>query len=272
MSAAERTVLVTGAARGIGRGIAMRFARDGGHAALVDQDDVGLEDVRRAIVDNGGAASTFTGDVGIDADVRQIVDRVVEQRGAIDVLINNAGLLAPQQHVLESSEQWWDQFLQTNLKSQYLFARYGAVSMVRQRRGVIINMSSAGASRSHRGMAAYDASKGGIEALTRSLALDLAPYGIRVNAIAPGIIATASASAEERAALGASVPLERPGSAQDVAGVAAFLASDDAAYVTAVIVTVDGGLTAQLRFPQVESFPPARFPRPEEVAAPESNP
>jgi 3-oxoacyl-[acyl-carrier protein] reductase len=127
--------------------------------------------------------------------------------------------------------------------------------------GAIVNLSSGGARAAHRGMVAYDASKGGVEAMTRALALDLAPYGIRVNALAPGAIDVWGLDEEERARRGETVPLGRVGTPDDLAGPAVFLASDDARYVTGVVISVDGGLLAQQRSPQVDIFPLSRFPR-----------
>jgi 3-oxoacyl-[acyl-carrier protein] reductase len=133
--------------------------------------------------------------------------------------------------------------------------------MARRHKGVIINMSSGGASHAHRGMAAYDASKGGIEALTRAMALDLAPYGIRVNALVPGAIDTQGMDQEVKRERGKTVPLGRMGEAEELAGPAVFLASDDASYITGHILRVDGGLLSQQRSPQVDIFPLSRFPK-----------
>ena len=125
---------------------------------------------------------------------------------------------------------------------------------------MIITTSSGGATRAHRGMTAYDASKGGIEALTRALALDLAPYNIRVVGLVPGLIAPDDAPDEALARTAATVPLARAGKSEDLAGPAVFLASDDAAYVTGSFVTVDGGVLFQQRSPEIETFPVANFP------------
>jgi NAD(P)-dependent dehydrogenase (short-subunit alcohol dehydrogenase family) len=150
-----------------------------------------------------------------------------------------------------------------NLKGHFLCSLAAARHMARRGSGTIITMSSGGATRAHRGMAAYDASKGGIEALTRALALDLAPYGIRVVGLIPGFIERVGATPDEaRAKAGATVPLGRMGTPDELAGPAVFLASDDAAYVTGSFVTVDGGVLSQQRSPQVETFPLERFPEP----------
>jgi 3-oxoacyl-[acyl-carrier protein] reductase len=132
--------------------------------------------------------------------------------------------------------------------------------MARHGGGVIITTSSGGATRAHRGMTAYDASKGGIEALTRALALDLAPYNIRVAGLVPGLIAPDGAPPEALARTAATVPLGRAGVSGDLAGAAVFLASDDAAYVTGSFITVDGGVLFQQRSPEIETFPVSGFP------------
>jgi NAD(P)-dependent dehydrogenase (short-subunit alcohol dehydrogenase family) len=170
-------------------------------------------------------------------------------------------LINIERHFLEADEAWWDRVLAVNLKSVFLCSFRAAQVMARRHQGVIINMSSGGASHAHRGMAAYDASKGGIEALTRAMALDLAPYGIRVNALVPGAIDTQGMSPEVKRERGATVPLGRMGEAEELAGPAAFLASDDASYITGHIMRVDGGLLSQQRSPQVDIFPLSRFPK-----------
>ena len=129
-------------------------------------------------------------DVSAKAAVDALFDQVLARFGRIDVLVNNAGNIHAARHFLEADEAWWDQLLDVNLKGSFLCAHRAAQHMARQRSGVIINMSSGGATKAHRGNVAYDASKGGIEAMTRAMALDLAPYGVRVNAIVPGLIRT----------------------------------------------------------------------------------
>ncbi len=150
--------------------------------------------------------------------------------------------------------------LDVNLKGVYLCSDRVARLMVRRKGGSIISMSSGGATKAHRGNVAYDASKGGIEAFTRAAALDLAPYGIRVNAVAPGSILTTAVSEQDQRERGKTVPLGRMGMPEEIAAGAAFLASDDARYVTGHTLVVDGGLLAQQRSPQVDIFPLDRYP------------
>jgi 3-oxoacyl-[acyl-carrier protein] reductase len=185
----------------------------------------------------------------------------------VDVLVNNAAVIrGAVRHFLAADEEWWDRILDVNLKGQFLCAHRAAHAMAREGRGVIVNISSGGATRAHRGMSAYDAAKGGSEALTRALALDLAPYGIRVVAIVPGLIAQDGQAPESRELAAATVPLGRVGTPADVAAAVAFAASDDAAYVTGTTIAVDGGLLSQQRSPQVETFPVSMFPPPPPTA------
>jgi len=262
-----RVAVVTGSARGIGAAIAMRFAREGARVVVADIDADGAHTTAQKIVSEGGEALGVHADVSKAGDVDQLARAANEAFGVVDTLVNNAGDVTISRHFLDSDEEWWDHFIDTNLKSQYLCIRRFAPQMVEAGRGCIINMSSGGATRSHRGMVAYDASKGGIEALTRGLALELAPYGIRVNTLVPGLIATNPSHLlpEARALRDATVPLGRGGLAEDLAGPAYFLASDDAAYVTGASLVVDGGVLVQQRSPQVETFPVSIFPSVESV-------
>src|SRR5947209_14657212 len=160
---------------------------------------------------NRGLAIPGVADVSSQGQVDSLFDRVLERFGVLDVLVNNAGLIHVERHFLEADETWWDRILAVNLKSVFLCSLRAAQVMARRHQGVIINMSSGGATHSHRGMAAYDASKGGIEALTRAMALDLAPYGIRVNALVPGSIDSHGLSPEMKRERGAAIPLGRMG-------------------------------------------------------------
>jgi NAD(P)-dependent dehydrogenase (short-subunit alcohol dehydrogenase family) len=257
----NKIVLVTGAAHGIGRAIASRFGIEGAQVIINDVNAVGVEATVQQIISNGGLAVPGIADVSNKEQVDRLFDDVLERFGTVDVLVNNAGLIDVERHFLEANEAWWDRVLAVNLKSVFLCSLRAAQVMARRHQGVIINMSSGGASHAHRGMAAYDASKGGIEALTRAMALDLAPYGIRVNALVPGAIDTQGMSSEVKQERGTTVPLGRMGEAEELAGPAAFLASDDASYITGHILRVDGGLMSQQRSPQVDIFPLSRFPK-----------
>jgi NAD(P)-dependent dehydrogenase (short-subunit alcohol dehydrogenase family) len=257
-----QVAIVTGSAHGIGEAIARRFASEGAAVVIADLDEAGARATADDIVEAGGTAISVAVDVGVSAAVRELVDTTLEAFGTVDILVNNAGDVTIAQHFLDSDEAWWDHFLTTNLKSQYLTCRAVAPLMAKAGKGCIINMSSGGATRSHRGMVAYDASKGGVEAMTRALALELAPYGIRVNSLVPGLIVTRPEHAEPVAdqRRNETVPWGRGGTPADLAGPAAFLASEDAGYMTGSTVTVDGGVLVQQRSPQVETFPLDRFP------------
>ncbi len=256
----NKIVIVTGAARGIGKAIALRFGSEGAQVIANDIDAQGTEATVQAITAQGGLAVSGVADVSNKSQVDHLFDTVLERFGRVDVLVNNAGVINVERHFLEGDEAWWDHVIAVNLKSVFLCSSRAAHVMARQHQGIIINMSSGGATHSHRGMAAYDASKGGIEALTRAMALDLAPYGIRVNALVPGSIDTQGMDPEIKQERGVTVPLGRVGEPSDMAGPAAFLASDDASYMTGHILVVDGGLLSQQRSPQVDIFPLSRFP------------
>jgi 3-oxoacyl-[acyl-carrier protein] reductase len=251
-----QVVLVTGAGHGIGRAVAERFAREGARVAVNDLDPARAAETARGIGGLGVAA-----DVSDKAAVDAMFDRVVAEFARLDVLVNNAGNIYAARHFLEGDEKWWDAVLGVNLKGAYLCSQRAAHIMVRQRRGVIISMSSGGATKAHRGNVAYDASKGGIEAMTRAMALDLAPYGIRVNAIVPGLIRTYDVTDEVAAERGKVVPMARLGKPEDIAGPTVFLATEDARYITGTCLVVDGGVLVQQRSVPVDTFPVEKFPK-----------
>ena len=250
---------MTGAGRGIGRAIAEHFGRAG---ASVVANDIGghVEEVAQTIVAGGGQAIGVVADVSRKDEVDRLFDTALERFKDVNVLVNNAGLVNESRHFLTADEGWWDRVLATNLKSVFLCTHRAASLMARRQGGCVVNMSSGGATRAHRGNVAYDASKGGIEAFTRATALDLAPYGIRVNAIAPGSISTTPISDADARERGKTIPLGRMGTADDIASVAVFLASDAARYMTGHTVAVDGGLLSQQRSPQVDIFPLSEYP------------
>src|SRR5438105_2687649 len=253
-------VIVTGAGRGIGRAIAERFGREG---ARVVVNDIGPQanEVAEAVTQAGGEGLGVVADVSQKGEGDNLFDTALDHFGDVNVLVNNAGLTNESRHFLEGDEGWWDRVLNTNLKSVFLCAHRAAWLMARRTGGSIISLSSGGATRAHRGNAAYDASKGGIEAFTRAAAVDLAPYAIRVNAIAPGSIRTGPLTNDEARSRGKTIPLGHIGQPEEIAAAAAFLASDDAHYITGQTIVVDGGLLSQQRSPQVDIFPLDRYPR-----------
>ena len=253
----NQVVIVTGAGHGIGRAVAERFAAEGARVAVNDLSEARAGEVAAAI---GGQSMAVPCDVSVKAAVDAMFDQVLARFGRLDVLVNNAGNIHAARHFLEADEAWWDQLLDVNLKGSFLCAHRAAHIMVRQRGGVIISMSSGGATRAHRGNVAYDASKGGIEAMTRAMALDLAPYGVRVNAVVPGLIRTYDLDEDAAVERGKVVPLGRLGTPEDLAGPTVFLATEDARYITGACLVVDGGVLVQQRSPQVETFPLSRYP------------
>ena len=249
---AGKSVLVTGAGHGIGRAVAQRFAAEGARVFVNDVDPARAKEAAEAV---GGEP------VVADVSDKQQVDAMFDQAGELDVLINNAGNIYADRHFLDGDEAWWDRVLGVNLKGAFLCSHRAAQSMARRKSGVIISMSSGGATKAHRGNVAYDASKGGIEAMTRAMALDLAPYGVRVNAIVPGLIRTYDITDELAAERGKVVPLGWLGSPEEIAGPTVFLATDDARYITGACLVVDGGVLVQQRSTPVDTFPLSRFPK-----------
>jgi NAD(P)-dependent dehydrogenase (short-subunit alcohol dehydrogenase family) len=255
----DKVVLVTGAGHGIGRAIAERFAAEGARIVINDVSEARATEV--AVSLPGNQALPIAADVSDKAQVDAMFDAVVARFGTIDILVNNAGLIYADRHFFEGDEQWWDKVLGVNLKGAFLCSHRAAHIMARKGTGVIISMSSGGATKAHRGNVAYDASKGGIEAMTRAMALDLAPYGIRVNAVVPGFIRTYNLTDEAAIERGKSVPLGRMGLPEDLAGPTVFLATDDARYITGICLAVDGGVLVQQRSVPVDTFPLSRFPK-----------
>ena len=256
-----KTIIVTGAAHGIGRAIAERYGAEGATVVVSDIDGPGADAVAKGIAGAGGTALAKTTDVSDKAAVDRLFDETLDRFGTIDAIVNSAGLVNTERHFLDGDEAWWDTIHAVNLKGTFLCGLRAAQHMARQGNGVIINLSSGGATRAHRGNAAYDATKGGIEALTRAMAVDLAPYGVRVNGLIPGSINTSDMSPGVKQERGQAIPMGRVGEPQDMTGAAVFLVSDDAAYVTGQMVAVDGGILAAMRSPAADIFPPSRFPQ-----------
>jgi 3-oxoacyl-[acyl-carrier protein] reductase len=256
-----KVAIVTGAANGIGRAIAERYGAEGAHVVVNDVGADGAEAVAQAIAAAGGSALALAADVSDAAQVDALFEATLARFGTLDVLVNNAGLTNTERHFLDADESWWNRIIAVNLSGAFLCGQRAAQIMARKGAGVIINMSSGGATRAHRGNAAYDAAKGGIEALTRAMALDLGPYGVRVNGLVPGSIDSKGMDTELKRARGETIPLGRVGEIEELAGPAVFLASDDARYISGHMLVVDGGLLSQQRSPQVDIFPLSRFPK-----------
>lgn len=246
----DRVALVTGAAMGIGAGIARRFSEAGATVVIFDIHGERASGTVKAL--SPGRARAITGDVSSEADVRSAVAETVREFGSLDVLVNNAGIEVPGQ-VVDLTSADWDRQLGVNLKGAFFFSKYAIPHMRARKRGVIINISSVHAFVSYAGNAAYDASKAGLIGLTRTLALDHGRDGIRVNAICPGYIDTplmdawlatlADPAATMRQVLSFH-PLGRIGTPRDIAEAALFLASDAASFISGTYLVVDGAMTA----------------------------
>jgi NAD(P)-dependent dehydrogenase (short-subunit alcohol dehydrogenase family) len=255
-----KVAIVTGGAHGIGRAIALRYGQEGARVVVADIDATGAEVVAEAIGGGGGDGLAVPTDVSQAEQVDALVVAAVERFGTVDVLVNNAGLVDTERHFLEGDDAWWDRIIAVNLRGVWLCASRVARIMAAKGEGAIINVSSGGATKAHRGNAAYDATKGGIEALTRAMAVDLAPYGVRVNGLIPGAIDSKGMAPDAKKARGEAIPMGRMGEPADMTGAAVFLASDDAGYVTGHLLAVDGGILAAMRSPAADIFPPSRFP------------
>ena len=245
----DRVAIITGAGSGNGRGIALRFSEEGARIVAADVDSESAQETANLVEDAGGEAFAVRVDVSRREQVSAMVEAAAEQFGGIDILVNNAGVetLVP---LLDLEESEWDRIVDTNLKGAFLCGQIAARAMVSaQASGAIVNIASINAKIALAGQAHYTSSKGGLIMLTKSMALDLAPHGIRVNAIGPGVIETrmterSLSDPERRAMLLSKVPLGRVGQPRDVANAALFLASDEASYITGTTLYVDGGWLA----------------------------
>jgi NAD(P)-dependent dehydrogenase (short-subunit alcohol dehydrogenase family) len=243
-----RVALVTGAGSGIGRATVLELAARGAKVAVVTLSTSGLETTSE-VEQLGGEALFVQCDVGDSAAVRSTTTRVVDHFGTVDILVNNAARNrpadAPPETVADMTEEHWRATLETNLDGCFFFAKYALVPMLAQQRGVIINVASAAGVVGQPALAAYSASKAGMIALTKSIAVDHGRAGIRSNAILP---TAETRRLQWRRATGVTTadraPLGRAGQPEDAAQLIAFLASDDASYISGAVVPVDGGLAA----------------------------
>lgn len=244
-----RVALITGAGRGIGAATAKRLAEEGARITLADLDVEGCERVAQEIAALGSEAEAVRCDVSNPEDAQRAVDTAIEKFGQLDILVNNAGILRDNL-LFKMTDSDWDSVLGVHLKGAFLCSRAAQKHMVERKYGRIVNLSSTSAL-GNRGQANYSAAKAGMQGLTRTLAIELGPFGINVNAVAPGFIDTdmTRATAQRvgvtpeqfQQGVAAMVPLRRIGQPGEVASVIAFLASDDASYVSGQVIYVAGG-------------------------------
>lgn len=241
----EKIAVVTGASRGIGRGIALELAKRGATVVVNYHSSAdAASEVLEQITAAGGQGMTFKADVSQEADANALIKATIDAYGRIDILVNNAGTTRDNVIMMMSADDF-DAVIQTNLRSTWLCSKAAVRAMMRKRYGRIINITSVSGIAGNAGQTNYSASKAGIIGLTKALAREVAPRNITVNAVAPGFVATdltASLPEDIASKLNEHIPLGRWGTVEDVMYATAFLASDEAAYITGHVLSVDGGM------------------------------
>ncbi|MFC9557041.1 SDR family NAD(P)-dependent oxidoreductase [Rhodococcus sp. NPDC056960] len=256
---AGRIALVSGAGHNIGEAIARRFASEGAAVAVADIDEAAATRVADLIVAAGGRACPAVGDLATVDGVDQVFDEVERHLGVVDALVNNAYARIGEscfEPFLSVEPADWQRFIAANTTMFFACAQRTARTLASQQRpGTIVNISSHGAARAHRQHIPYDSVKGAMEAFTRAVAVDLAPWGIRSNCVRPGSIVVDGENWTDEDAddvRSAQIPMGRPGTVNDVAGAVLYLTSNESAYVTGQVFNIDGGMSVQARAPQVE--------------------
>jgi 3-oxoacyl-[acyl-carrier protein] reductase len=244
----KKVALVTGASSGIGRATAEALASNGACVVIgFHHNEAGAEAVRSQITGAGGCAIVLQADVTRASEVESLVEQAVSKVGPIDILVNNAGSLVERLKILELTEERWDEVIDLNLKSAFLCSKAVAGSMMERRMGAIVNVSSiAGRNGGALGSIHYSAAKGGLITFTKGLAKELAPFGVRVNAVSPGVIDTPYheqfSSPEMMKTYAGMIPLGRIGTPAEVGKVICFLASDAASYLAGETIEINGGM------------------------------
>ena len=257
----DKVAIITGSSQGIGKGIALRFAREGAAVVINSRTPASVHSAAEEIRALGGIALEAPADVGVEAEAETVFRRTMDTFGRVDILVNNAVSYFSDSNrlpFLQLRSDDWNQFMLSNLGALFYCTQRAARIMARQGiRGSIINISSNGAVRPHRRFIGYDSMKGAMDTFTRAVAVDLGPWGIRVNAIRPGriVIERSPQFSQPRPVHDPNVPLQRTGYPEDVAWAALFLASDEASFVTGQAFEVDGGLLTQGRSPSAEFRP-----------------
>ncbi|WP_319502804.1 3-oxoacyl-[acyl-carrier-protein] reductase [uncultured Draconibacterium sp.] len=240
-----KTAIITGASRGIGKAIAVKYAQEGCDVAFTDLfEDDNMKATEEELKTYGVKAKGYASDASNFEDTDRVVTEIVKEFGRIDVLVNNAGI-TKDTLLMRMTEDQWDAVINVNLKSVFNFTKAAQRTMLKQRSGSIINLSSVVGVSGNAGQSNYSASKAGIIGFTKSIARELGSRGVRSNAIAPGFIITEMTGKipeDARKAWEASIPLKRGGTPEEVAGVATFLASDLSSYVSGQVITVCGAM------------------------------
>jgi 3-oxoacyl-[acyl-carrier protein] reductase len=243
-----KVALVTGGSSGIGRATAEALGNQGARVVVnFHRNEAGAEAARAAITANGGSSIAVQADVTQAREVESLIERTVSEFGPVDILVNNAGSLIERLRILELTEERWDEVIDLNLKSAFLCCRAVAASMMERKTGAIINVSSiAGRNGGALGSIHYSTAKGGLITFTKGLAKELGPFGVRVNAISPGVIDTPYheqfSSPEMMKTYAGMIPLGRIGTPAEVANVICFLASDAASYLAGETIEINGGM------------------------------
>lgn len=243
MKLKDKVAIITGSTRGFGRTTAILFAQEGAKVVVNGRNEEKAQEVTKIIKNNGGSAITCVANVTMRSCVERMVEETLKEYGRIDILVNNAGITKGSRFY-EIAEEDWDEIINTNLKGYFLCAQTIGKVMMNQNYGKIVNVSSI-YYKGSKGQLHYDASKGGIVSMTRSLALELAKYNVNVNCVAPGICETDMPKIIPQKVIDAyikQVPLRRLGKAEEVANVILFLASDESSYITGQTIHIDGGL------------------------------
>jgi 3-oxoacyl-[acyl-carrier protein] reductase len=262
----DKVAIITGSTKGIGRGIALRFAREGARMVINGRNQSEVDTVVAEVKATGAEAIGVKADVTEEQDVERLFSATLQAFGTLDILVNNAqtpvgmGEFSP---FLKMNLAGWNEYVRRNMQALFSCTSRAAQIMAAKRHGAIVNISSNGAARAHRRNIAYDSVKGAMDAFTRAVAVDLAPWNVRVNAIRPGMIEASwwyPIPEEDRQRRRAVVPLGREGYPEEVAWAVLCLAADDASYITGQNFEVDGGLLVQGRPPQTEEDLPVAGP------------